>query len=873
MASIDNCKAEIEASLGRALTASEKKVVSRAAAKVKVRVDAAGGTPASADAALKAYIAERNIIKAAKEMQAASRERAMSGLKARLEDAGDFTTKAPGQVLQSLLISSLKKFKGAANSLGHAITHGTDQRSQMFFNALHREGLTEYAFDPADQENIWKAMDALQRGEDASKFGPRAAKTAEVFKKNADLLQFDKRDAGIPVGKLKDWVGPQQHDMYALGRAGGNRFGSDASAAQWIKDVAPRIDWDRSFSGEFTASEDSLRTKRLSELWSQFVSGNHLKYGGYDPVKGREIVFKDVNAAYSYNKLYGNGRTLAENIHTNIRTGARDIEINKMFGNSPETTFNQLASDLEKRLNEDEAMKPDDRRRALEQIATAKRKARDYWLPSLLDGLANPEHGGVAQWVGAARSVTNVMAAAGASITLPGDIPLAMNLMARYGGRQMRGYLSSVSKATKWMGAFSKEDRMRIAASGEILLQDATRPLTHAHMDSSVPGAIHRLESGLMKYAGHMGWDDRMGVNALAHWGADHWFDRGRAFDALLPGQQDGLSRFGIGPKEWDVIRQQTPLDVNSTVKAFTPRGVRNMDLEQFKSLADPGTSDAILRRLRTEVADKYRNFMGEMTYRSKSAPDAEMKAIVLHGTRSGTMLGEAVRSFNSLKSWTYNLMRNHFGAMVAGDANPENVGWSKMMWNFAKGSGGDAGGRVAMTKFISNNLAFGMLIAQLGLLRNGQAPIIPDTPEKAAQLLMLGFARQGMGMYSDLLLAQLRRPDQSIYETIGDSFGPLIGDAADVTQAAGRVVSNGAQYATNSDYSGNKFWKAFARSEGQVARVGYSLIPGSNFAYTKFATDWFLKDNLLDAINPGYKDRLAKKAQQASTPFWLANP
>ena len=869
----NNCRGEIEAAIGRALTAGEYKTIARQGAKLKAAIDGAGSNQTAANTILDNFLKEREFIKDAKKMMAASREVANAGLQQRVFESGDFAWKAPGEVLKSFLISSLKVFKGARDSLGWNITTGTAQRSQAFFDHLEQEGLAQYAFSGADEKNIWQAFAALSAGQDASAFGDLAARTATLLKKHTDAIWFDKHAVGIPQGRLEDWAGPQMHDPYALARAGGNRYGSDASAKAWVDSIMPRLDWGRSFGGQFLAANDTMRANRLTEIWNQFVAHEHLKYGGNNFLKNREIHFQSPVDAYNYNAEYGNGRTLAENVFGHIQRGARDVEIAKMFGTDVPSMFRKIADGMEKIINENPDISPGKRTQALKDIKQAKYNAENKWIPALTGALVNPEHDGVAQYLAATRTAINALAAAGAAPTLVGDIPLSMRVMGEHGGRGMQGYFKSLKGAVEWMTSLSKGERSRLAASGEILLQDSASPLTHSNLEWAGFGKINRLQQFLMKYGGHTPYTDRMHMNNLVKWGNDHWNDRNLSFADLTPGQRDMFTKYGLSADEWDVIRKQDPFMVDPKTGVFTPRNIRQMDLDNFKGIAGKDASDGLLRSARTRIADKYRNLIADVTMRSTAAPDDEMRAITLQGTIPATLTGELVRNFNSLKSWTYNLMRNHLGASIYGDANPDNVGWGKAMWAFARGQGGNRGGRAGMAKFIANNLVFGSLIVTLADIRDGKKPELPTSGAEAGDLLWRGFARQGLGLYSDLLMSQLDHPEQSPFETVGRLAGPSIGDAVDLGQAAARIAKSLWNYSTDPDYDSDKVWKSIDRSGVQAGRIGYSLIPGTNFAWSKWATDYYIKDNLLDMLNPGYKDRLKQRAQQQGRPYMLAGP
>lgn len=856
---LDACRDSVAKAVGRDLSPEEEKVIARQAAKIKARIDAAGGGQRAAGTVLDNFMADRARIKAAKGQVAASNSLVDSALDAHIANTGDFATKAPGQALQSLFISSLKQFKGASNSVGKELTHSSATYQQAFLNDLHQSRLTGFAFDPAQQENLFKAYYAAQSGKDTAEFGATAAKIAALMKKHTDSIWLNKKDANIPLGKLEDWAGPQIHDQFAVNKAGGNPYGSDASAKAWVADHMQHLDFDRTFGGEFLAADNSLRQKRLGELWSQFASGEHIQYGKFDPTKNRELFYKNADSAYQMNAKYGNSRSLAENITQYLGYGGRDIALSKRLGSDPPSAVTRLVTRMEKSINENEDLTPAARARALDQLKHTKEKALKEWLPSFTGALANPEHAGAAQWLATARSATNTLATLGSVTVLPGDIPLSMRLLGQYGGAQAGGYLSQLKGSVAKMASLPADEQMRLAASGEILLTDALRPLTHANLDMPGSGIVTKLEKEGMRTAGHTAWVDRWRVNQIATWGHLSFLDKDKPYAALDAGRKAILDRFSITPQEWDVIRQQTPLAAGERTPIFTAGNIRSMDKEAFRPLTGDNASDAVLRRMKNAVADKYRNMIGDLADRSTTAPDAEMRAITQGGARAGTFNGELRNQFNALKGWVYNVTRNHLGAMIAGDSNPENIGWPRMFANFAKGTGGQPGGRLGMAKFMANMAAFGTLINTLSDIRDGKTPELPDSPEKAGEILWKGFLRQGAGAYGDLLASQLSNPDRSVFDTIGNSMSPLVGDAANMTQAVAKIANGGARYALDSEYGGDKFYKAFKSAGTQAAKVGYSALP-LNFAYTKWATDYYMKDEMLESLNPGYKDRLRKR-------------
>jgi hypothetical protein len=62
-----------------------------------------------------------------------------------------------------------------------------------------------------------------------------------------------------------------------------------------------------------------------------------------------------------------------------------------------------------------------------------------------------------------------------------------------------------------------------------------------------------------------------------------------------------------------------------------------------------------------------------------------------------------------------------------------------------------------------------------------------------------------------------------------------------------------------------------FGKDSASWTGTLYHSIPGNNLLWTKWATDYFVLDNLMDMLNPGYKDRLKQRAaDKQGQNFWI---
>ncbi len=860
MPQIDNCRQEIEAALGRTLTPREIGEVARQANKVKQKIDAANGDPRVANQIMKDYVDQRVAARAAKKEQAAASAIAFEKQKARLA-ASDFADKAPHEYLRGLMVGSLKDYFGGKNSLGVNISRESAQRQIAYIADLKKAGIDKYAFDRADAKNMWLSRAALEDGNDHTIYGANAAKWAEVTKRHQDAIMADHRASGIVRGHVESYVQGQTHDPTALAKAGRNTFGSNASRDQWVSDVAPKIDWTKTMGGEFANATASQRAQRLGEIWSQFVAGKHLEWSPSDPLRSRELIFKTPEDGFNYHQQYGRDMALGESVMHQLGRQGRDLAIAREWGPNAEGNIRKFISDLQKQHVENAGK--------TNALAKAENSVMRHYWPSLSGQLASPENAGVASWIARARGFL-ATAKIGASLpVLFGDIPLRANMIARYGdGAFLKGLAQTTGDMFRGL---SKDEKVRLANANGIMLNGMGLPMTEGMRDYAGVDIAGKLNMAILKYGGHNAWTDAIRTNVMAREGFEHWSDRGRAFADLTEGRQRLLRQFGIDSKEWDIMRSQSPLELQRGWSAFSAQGVREMDTDAFKSLAPDGASDNQLRAARTALADKYRNLMGEMADRVTTAPSEEMKAITLRGTKAGTWEGEAIRSFNELKGFLYNYTRNHvMGNAMGYDADPMNVGWGHAMWRMATGQG-TRQGYVSLAKLAAAGAGFGYIMNTLRDIADGKTPENPMT--HPGDTLARAMARQSLGVMSNLVFSQAGKPESGIRDKIADAFGPTVETVADVVDTLGKTGYHLGKFALAPGYTEDQFYKDFGRDASKMASTVYRSIPGNNLIWTKWATDYFVYNQMMNLMNPDYTKRLQQRMMKERGQSYLLGP
>lgn len=851
------CRQEIEAAIGRPLLPKEFAAIGKQAAKIKGKIDLVGGGSTQARTILQAFLDQREVERAAKKAASAASAAAFMQKMARWEGIGSFATKNPVEAARGLMVSSEKNYSGAKDSLGINLDRAGAGSMQTFIAALHKVGLADYAFDKSDEKNIRFARAALERGEDPSKYGKNAVTVAGIIKKFQDQQLAKMREAGIAKGKIEDYTGAQHHDPYALARAGDNAYGSDASFNKWATDINPRMNWNDSFGGELAGATPAEKAARLRSVWNQFVAGAHLQWSdALKAIKSREIIFKTTQDEHDYAQQYGGNRGYTESVWHQVGRAARQITTAQEWGPDAEANIRKFYDEIERRVSEqnDTVMSA--------KFAKMKAKVFNNYMPSYLGQLNSPAHGAT-NWLTQLRGFLSA-AKVGASLpTLFMDVGQSAAQLDRFGARSTGAFFKGLYDTTgRMFDQVSKQDKIQAAARAGVLLQGAGLPISEASREYAGPGIAGRLALGLMKHGGHNFWTDKMRVNVAAYHGMIDWANRGKAFEQLEPGRQALLSMFGLGPKEWDVMRtmegHETPFGQN----AFQPADIQDMPKEKFASLAPEGASDKQLYNAREDVFRKYRNMIGELADRATVSPSAEMRAVLAMGTHAGTPIGEVVRSFGELKGFLYNYMKNHFyGGLVGADADPHNVGWGQAMWKMATGRGGSAYGRMA--RLVATMVGLAYIKNTIQDVAAGKTPENP-TGDHWSDAMLRAFGGGALGPMSDLLTSQTYlSADAKWPDYVGALAGPTIETAGDMGTAFLSMAKHGAKYATQEGYDSDKFFNDMGVDTSHLASSAYRSVPYNNLLWTKWATDYLFYDNLMDLMNPGYKDRMRNRLQE----------
>ncbi len=865
----NNCRGEIETALGRELTSREYGEIGRRAGKLKAALDLAQGDRGHANVIMQNWLNDRETEKAAKSAASASSAASLVKQNAKWDDMGKFSEQNPAAAAKSMFVSSEKAFKGTKDSVGINMDHASEDIQSNLLSQVGKlgPGTIDWAYDKANELNIRQAREALEKGDDPSQFGSHAAKVAAVVKTFQDKQTAQLRAVGIPVGHIADYTGRTFHDPHQLAKAGGANYGSDQAKQNWISKIAPAMDWSRSFGGEFYKAAAADKVKRLGEVYSQFVSQDHLRWNDANTlIKNREIHFLSAKDAHQYAQEFGGSDGYMSAVQSQLGRTAKFAELANEWGPNAKANVSRFLDAKSKSLTENAAPQ-----KAIDDFATAKNKILNQYLP-YYTGELNAPQSAVGRWV---SEVEGMMSTARIGAVIPKmfmDVGLKANQMARFGSRRTAAYWSGLGKGVHeqldyMTKSFAGEERQQAvreaAAHGSILLRGAGMPMSDTVTSLAGPGVMGRANMWMLKRSGHNAWTDGMRVNASSDEGYDHWLNKDKPFDRLDPGKQALFKMFGLGDKEWDILRNDAePVEFarDYNAKGFQPSSIQDMDPEKFRALVGDAASDKQLKYAQNEMFRKYRNLIGELADRTTVSPSSEMQAALRMGIRSDTAMGQLIRPFLALKGFLTNYMKNHvYGGIVGYDDDPMNVGWGQALKNMVTKPVQNAGAWARTARLVATMWGMGYLANFLSDTASGKTPDDP-TGDHWADAMTRAFASGALGPMSDALMTQSNAHGNAKWsDYVGDFAGPAISTTGDSLANFADIVKNSIKTATGNE-TGDDWWENLGKDSSYEFSDVYRSMPMNSMLWTKWATDYMVYDNMMDLMNPGYKDRMRQR-------------
>lgn len=755
----------------------------------------------------------------------------------------------PVEGVLALLYGSIKARYGSRASANAAQDANFRKYVAGAAGELESAGLFDVLRRGEMDRDVARAMWALSDEAALKKLPPQAVEIAKVLSKWQEVARLDANRAGAWIGKEDHYVVRQSHSPDRMAKAGEER---------WLAYIRPRLDLERMWpNGDVPKDLDGW----LHETYLNLTTGIRPKgetEGRMAAFKGpgnlakkvsqeRVLHFRTADDWFDYNKEFGFGN-LREAYIRGIHRSAESTGLMQQLGTNPEHNLSAIIDTLKERLSRSDP-------KALKRLQAAEGRIRNAYKE--ISGETRRVVSSRLATVGAGLRVWNTLTGlGGAAVSAITDIPVRASAL-RYQGQSYLGSLASgvLAPIKRIVGAVGDSERKAtLSAIGYFNEMSLGNLATRFSPDESVPGRLQRATHTFFKWNLLGGWTDEMRRTSLESMGRFFGEAAASDFAGLSERTRRTLERFRIGEPEWKVLRKGAITETGGE-KFLTPQGVRDMEPEAFKSLANDRIRalkreaatkelnvEALDRRIkrvledaREDMANRVQQLYADEVNAAVISPDARTLAFVRQGTQAGTPIGEALRLFWQFKTFGIAVMQRAFLREVYG-------------YGFGRGGKFGTSEMAGLATLLVGTTAFGYLAMSAKDMLKGREPRPLDDYRTWQAAMTQG---GGLGIYGDFLFAQSNRFGQGFLTTLG---GPTVGKADQLYQ----------------------LWNRFKAGDDVAAQSVRTLInntPYANLFYTRMAIDYLFLYQLQEEMNPGYLRRMERKMEQDTGSKWWLRP
>lgn len=697
-------------------------------------------------------------------------------------------------------------------------------RGQLVDTYLNIKGGLGIFTDKSLVQNIIKELHMESTG-DAT-----ALKAAQGISKTFDDILERFNRAGGDIKKRRDYALPQHHSPQKVAEAG---------QEQWTNDIIGLIKREDFVDAQGNLMSDDELRDVLGNIYTSIVTdgANKIEVGkGYvgggakvtsKHQEGRVLNFKNADAWMDYQSQYG-GMQFVDILESHITSMSKDIALVETFGSNPRPAMQILMQSARHIDTVQNGIKPDKVNKSLVRAET------------MFDEFTgqNPPESKVLANAGLTYRSMNVASMLGGTV-LSSATDQAMMLKTAHVNRI--AYRKVFGEMLRMLNPANAEDRHFAHSLGlatEEMLGSLNRwsddGLTSVHgraeqiakASSSLATQVLRV-SGLnaLTAASKMGYSTMM-MNKFAD------LTRSKNWNDLSAVDRELIQGGGLSEMDWKVMQLAEPIIDPKGNPLMHAQAIQRIPDEKLAEFGDPKRiKDEVSTRLHTHILDEQGMAIIEAGIRERTK---------FQVGRAGTEMGEFWRCVTQFKSFPLAFLMRH------GSRTLSKNGWASRAWY--------AGSLLGMTTLL------GGLVVQLKELALGNDPAAmfddDDNLETEAKFFTRAFvAGGGMPIIGDIMVAGM---DPSGRDTTDFLVGPVGSDAkAILSLTFGNL---------------NQWYEGKDTNAGNEAyRLLKSKIPAQNLWYTKAATNKLIFDGLQDAIAPGYREKLIRKAEreQDRTQWW----
>jgi len=674
---------------------------------------------------------------------------------------------------------------------------------------------------------------------------PDAKFMAELLTKYSEMARVRANNAGAFIRRLPGWT-PQNHDAKKLIKAG---------RETWVRTVLEHLDAERSFS---EADPEEI-PEILGEIYQNIVTGRDRalrpaergEFTGPRNLarsleKHRVLHFRSADDFLIYHERFGRGNVFTGTLE-HLERLARKVSLMEVLGPNPE---NMLAAHLKasaRKIREDPNLPEEYKQAALQHLninlgrreGTIGRAFAEVMGETLI--AENPT---LARWMAGTRAVQSLAKLGGVTLSSINDtLTYAMNL--RHRGRGLfESYLDALGVVFRGRTPKEKKEISYVlGAMYEGILGDIAN---RWNAQDRIPGKMAEAMDTFFRWNGLTWWTNRLRAGAVHGASAELALNARRAWSGLNENYRAVLETHGIGAREWRLIRKMPKeigdydyvlpefIDTISDAdidRLLIPERIaeirKALKVDEVKTAATRAAREQAfeqrLARVRQEARQDFRTkiqsfFVDEMDSSVIDADD-RTRALLLQGTRPGTLVGEAARFVAQFKSfpiaYTQRILRGQRYRRAAGGPDP-----------------------VGIANIIAGSLIFGYAAMTAKDLVKGRTP---RDPRHWNTWLAAALQSGGAGIYGDFFLGKASRFGNDALETMA---GPVPETAGSIVGMVQKVINGDAD-------------------AGDAFRFVQNNTPVINLWYTRYALDTLILYNLQEMLGPGTLRRRERRMKE----------
>ncbi len=629
----------------------------------------------------------------------------------------------------------------------------------------------------------------------------------------------DKLNAvGADIKDARDYIASTMHDDIKIRQAAGYGKTAEEAFISWWNRTLPRLS-DKNFEDGATAADKERFGRSVFHTIITHVdaAGGDSETGGYIPKEyegtsnvanrvsqPRTLIWKDADSWHSNLQEFGKYNNLHTTVLMSLDRGSRALALMERLGTNPAANLNMIL----KRVQETY--------RNADPFAVTKFQDKVEGIQNVmgrLDGSLNaPASMGFSKWATALRTWETMSSLGSVGIThLVSTFPTSTSELAHHGVNRLEAIGNLLKSFKTGMGDAEHRD---IMADLGAYADGCLRHVAAAVGDDSIPGKVSLFAGKFMDATGvHFVYDRaKAGIrDMLAH-------NLGRNLDkdyaALDPRLQNMLGKYRITPQDWAAMKGTELPSYNGRVY-LTPSSVAHLG---------------------EDLSDKLKSYYSDGAAHGVVTPGVRERAMILGGTRPGTVPGEMARFIAQFKMWpiaayTQILEREIHMSLSRSDA----------AWNIGK--------------LIAIGIPAGYARMAISDELSGKPPRDPRDP---ATLLAAAAQSGGLGILGDFFFGETSRMAGGLIATVG---GPVAADADALIhmynswrEDTDSLATGKAAHHKNGAYG--DIWPS-------LARFAVKHIPGANLFYVKGALDYLLWYHLYEAASPGWWERSNRRMQK----------